>query len=48
VNPEVSAHGVRLGVESILDPFVPLVRETVERHPDLPASVVYEMARCRG
>lgn len=33
---------------SLLDPFVPWIRETLKRYPKLPASVVYEMARQRG
>ncbi|MFW6052247.1 MAG: IS21 family transposase [Myxococcota bacterium] len=46
----------RVGVEeaprssrpSMLDPFVPWLRETLERYPKLPASQLYEMARRRG
>ncbi|RMH21671.1 MAG: IS21 family transposase [Acidobacteria bacterium] len=34
--------------QSILDPFVPFVRATLERYPELPASVLYEMVRRRG
>ncbi len=33
---------------SKLDPYVPFVRETFERYPQLAASVVYEMATKRG
>lgn len=33
---------------SMLDPFVPFVRETLERYPKLPASVLYEMCAKRG
>lgn len=33
---------------SMLDPFVPWLRETLERHPKLPATQLYEMARRRG
>ena len=32
----------------MLDPFVPFVRETFERYPELPASVLYEMLCRRG
>lgn len=33
---------------SMLDPFVPWLREVLERYPKLPASQLYEMARRRG
>ena len=33
---------------SMLDPFVPFVRETLERYPKLPASVLHEMCTRRG
>ena len=33
---------------SMLDPFVPFVKETLERYPGLPASVLYEMVSKRG
>jgi len=33
---------------SMLDPFVPWIRETLERYPKLAASVLYEMACKRG
>ena len=33
---------------SMLDPFVPLLRETLEQYPKLPASTLYEMVRRRG
>lgn len=33
---------------SILDPYLHMVRETLERYPDLPASELYEMVRRRG
>lgn len=33
---------------SMLDPFVPFIRETFERHPTLPAAELYEMVRRRG
>lgn len=34
--------------KSMIDPFVPFLRETLERYPELPASILYEMARRRG
>ena len=33
---------------SMLDPYVEFIRATLERYPELPASVLYEMARRRG
>lgn len=33
---------------SMLDPYVPFVRETFERYPELPLAELYEMARRRG
>ncbi len=33
---------------SKLDPYVPLIRETLERYPSLPASVLFGMVRQRG
>ncbi len=30
------------------DPFIPLITETLEKHPSLTASRLYEMARQRG
>ena len=33
---------------SIIEPFVPWIRETLERYPRLPASTLYGMARRRG
>ncbi len=33
---------------SMLDPYLPFLREIFERYPRLPASVVYEMVRKRG
>ncbi len=33
---------------SAIDPFVPWLREVLERYPKLPASQLYEMARRRG
>ncbi len=34
--------------KSMLDPFVPFLRETLRQYPKLPASTLYEMARRRG
>jgi transposase len=33
---------------SIIDSFVPFIRDTFERYPRLPASVLYRMVRARG
>lgn len=33
---------------SMLDPYLPFVRETLEQYPRLPASTLYEMVRRRG
>lgn len=33
---------------SMIDPFVSLIRDTLERYPELPASTLYEMVRRRG
>lgn len=33
---------------SMIEPFVPFLRETLERYPELPASTLYEMVRRRG
>lgn len=33
---------------SMIDPYVPWIRQTLERYPKLPASTLYEMARRRG
>lgn len=33
---------------SMIDPFLPWLREVLERYPRLPASTLYEMARRRG
>lgn len=32
----------------MIDPYLPWLRETLERYPQLPASTLYEMARRRG
>jgi transposase len=44
-------HGLRVERErrrSMVDSFVPFIRDTLERYPRLPASVLYRMVRARG
>ena len=45
---ELAAEDKRSARPSILDGFVPWLREQLERYPSLPASQLYEMARRRG
>jgi transposase len=45
---EPSASGERQRRSSMLDPYVPWLREQLERYPSLPASQLHEMARRRG
>ena len=33
---------------SLIDPYLPFVKETLEKHPTLPASRLFEMVRSRG
>ncbi len=40
--------GERKRRASIIDSFVPFIRDTFERYPRLPASVLYRMVRARG
>lgn len=39
---------MRVNRPSIVDPYVPLIRETLEKYPKLPASRLFQMARERG
>src|SRR5690606_35774726 len=39
---------VRVNRPSIVDPYVPLIRETLEKYPKLPASRLFQMAKERG
>jgi transposase len=39
---------LELGRSSMIDPYLPFVRETLEKFPDLRASRLYEMLRARG
>lgn len=51
VTRALEQQGVRLQRSrrrSIIDPFVPFIRDTLEQYPTLPASVLYRMVRFRG
>lgn len=41
-------HPVRVERERLTDPYVPFIRETLDKHPRLRATRLYEMIRARG